>query len=104
MTARRQSYSELKRLADEFAVDNARLRARLALLENPPLPKTALKLAAYNAGIRPERLRRWCEAGKVVAELINHQWFINEISLADYMGRIGLGSGSRQIKTVEDHT
>ena len=67
------------------------LRERIAQLEAPqPAPMVPLQRAAFNAGInRPEKLRRWCEAGKVVAEQIGHgrngRWIVDEQSLADYL-------------------
>jgi hypothetical protein len=75
---RRMSYSDLLRI-------NAALRQRIEELEHPPAPKIALKLAAYNAHINPERLRRWCLNKKVDAELVGHQWFVNESDLARRM-------------------
>ena len=117
MAPRRPSYTEqLERTVAELTRENeiksrlvevaereiAALRAALQ-----PAPKVALKLAAYNAGIkRPEKLRRWCEAGKVVGEQLgkkrNSPWIVDEASLADYMRRMGIVACSRHSKTAED--
>jgi hypothetical protein len=80
---RRLSYSELQRI-------NAALRQRIAELEAPPpAPKIPLKRAAFNAGVRLERLRRACEAGKVDGEQLGHKrngpWVVDEQSLANYL-------------------
>jgi hypothetical protein len=87
---RRASFASQQRLIDALRADNARLRAQLA----PPPVKIALKVAAYNAGIIPERLRRWCLDGKVEAEQVGSQWFVSEQSLADRMRSLN-STGSR---------
>jgi hypothetical protein len=66
------------------------LRAHIAELEAPPAPMVPLQRAAFNAGITGksgmEKLRRWCERGKVDAELLHGtRWIVDERSLADYL-------------------
>jgi hypothetical protein len=83
--ARRQpSRSELERIIANLRADNARLLAQQS--SSPPAPlKIALKLAAYNADLDPERLRRWCVAGIVRSEKIGGQWFVDKSDLARRM-------------------
>jgi len=83
---RAPTVTELQAIFADLQADRARMAERIAELEHPPsAPKIALKLAAYNGGIMPERLGRWCINQKVDAEQIGAQWFVNEHSLAERM-------------------
>jgi hypothetical protein len=82
MTARRLPYSELQRLAADFARDNAALRARLALLENPPhfVPLKRAEARGYST----ETIQRW--ATLIDARLDGGKWYVNPTNLSASRG------------------
>jgi hypothetical protein len=65
----------------ELLATIARLTARVAELELPPEPWTALKPAAYDCGVEYETARTWAVKGLIEAQRDGKRWVCHVSSL-----------------------